>query len=93
MENKRQTYFPHGLPHTDLNGITALKRIDSADAQETCAIALEDKSIMTSVEGGFICPAFAHMRISEVTKHEKELQMQGDNNYGDSITTFRVQRK
>ena len=24
-------------------------------------------------EGGFICPAFAHMRISEVIKHEKEL--------------------
>jgi len=48
-------------------------RIDSADAQETCAIALEDKSIVTAIEGGFICPAFAHMRISEVTKHEKEL--------------------
>ncbi len=66
-----QTYFPHGLPHTDLNGITALIRIDSADAQETCAIALEDRSVPPAIE--FICPAFAHMRISEVTKHEKEL--------------------
>lgn len=24
-------------------------------------------------DGGFICPAFAHMRISEVIKHKKEL--------------------
>jgi hypothetical protein len=23
-ENKRQTYFPHGLPHTNLNGVIAL---------------------------------------------------------------------
>ena len=44
-------------------------------------------------EGRVICPAFAHMKNSEVTKREKEQQMQGDNTYGDSITPFRVQRK
>lgn len=73
MRKKRQIYFLYGLPHIDLNGVTALKRIESADVQKTCAIVLKDKSILSAVEGGFFCSAFAHMRISEVTKHEKEL--------------------
>jgi hypothetical protein len=49
------------------------QRIDSADAQKPRTITLEDKSIPPAIEGVFICPSFAHMRISEVTKHEKEL--------------------
>ena len=42
---------------------SAEQRIDSADVQKTCAIALEYKSVPPAVEGGVIRPTIAHMRI------------------------------